>query len=66
MRPLTNFEIIELWESASMLHPIDRVLAILQKDLEPYSRDELAALPLGSRDVLLLALRRATFGSTLR
>jgi len=30
-----------------------------------HSRDELAALPLGQRDLLLLALRKITFGDTL-
>lgn len=65
MRALTNNEIIELWEFAGEMHPIDRVLAILQKVLKTYSRDDLAAIPLGSRDGLLLAQRRATFGDLI-
>lgn len=65
MRELTVAEIIRLWETAHRQHPVDRALAMLQVVLPERSRDELAALTLGQRDALLLALRRATFGDRL-
>lgn len=65
MRALTDSEIIEIWESGSCLHPIDRALAILQAVLGHESQGELAKLPLGRRDALLFSLRRSTFGDSL-
>lgn len=65
MRALTAAEIVRLWETASRYHPVDRALAILQTVLPDLGHDELAALPLGQRGALLLALRRATFGDLL-
>ncbi len=65
MRALTVSEIIRLWETAYRYHPVDRALSMLQPVLPDQSRDELAALSIGQRDGLLLALRRATFGDVL-
>lgn len=65
MRALTVSEIIQLWETACRYHPVDRALSMLQAVLPGQSREELAALPLGQRDALLLSLRRATFGDLL-
>lgn len=65
MRALTAAEIIQTWETAYRFHPIDQALSILQLVMPEHNRDELAALPLGQRDTLLLALRRATFGESL-
>lgn len=65
MRALTADEIIQTWETAYRFHPIDQALSILLLVMPEHNRDELAALPLGQRDTLLLALRRATFGESL-
>ena len=65
MRALTVSEIIQLWETACRYHPVDRALCMLQPVLPDQSRDELAALTIGQRDALLLALRQATFGDLL-
>lgn len=65
MRALTASEIIQLWETACRFHPIDQALSVLRVVMPDHSRDELAALTLGQRDSLLLALRRITFGDTL-
>ncbi len=65
MRALTASEIIQLWEVAYRLHPIDRALCLLQPVMPEHDRDALAAQSLGQRNMLLLALRRATFGDAL-
>ncbi|MBU1059865.1 MAG: hypothetical protein KJ804_16270 [Proteobacteria bacterium] len=65
MRALTAAEIIRLWETAYRFHAIDQALSILQLVMPEQSRDDLAALPLGQRDALLLSLRQVTFGDLL-
>jgi len=65
VRALTAAEIVRLWETAGRYHPVDQALAMLRPVLPDLGHDELAALPLGQRDALLLALRRATFGDVL-
>ena len=65
MRALPVSEIIQLWETACRYPPVDRALSMLQVVLPEQSREELAALPLGQRDALLLSLRRAIFGDVL-
>jgi hypothetical protein len=65
VRALTVSEIIQLWETAYQYHPVDRALCMLQPVLPDQGRDELAALTIGQRDALLLALRLATFGDVL-
>jgi len=65
VRALTAAEIVRLWETASRYHPVDQALAMLQPVSPNLGHDELAALPLGQRNTLLLSLRRATFGDVL-
>jgi hypothetical protein len=65
VRALSGHEIIQLWETAHGLHPVDQALSLLLPVMPAHDRDALAALPLGRRDALLLALRRATFGDRL-
>jgi hypothetical protein len=65
VRALTASEIIQLWETAYRFHPIDQALSILQLVMPEHNRDELANLPLGRRNTLLLALRQTTFGDAL-
>ncbi len=62
MRALTGADIVRIWEVGSQQHPLDRALTILATGLPGISRDDLAALSIGQRDGLLLALREQTFG----
>ena len=65
MRALAASDILQLWETAQLYHPVDRALAILAAAEPEQSRDALAALPLGQRDQRLLTLRRQCFGDQL-
>ena len=65
MRALTASEIIHLWETAYRFHPIDQALSIVQQVMPGHSREQLAEMPLGQRDALLLSLRQLTFGDVL-
>lgn len=65
MRALTASEIIHLWETAYSFHPIDQALSILQQVMPGHTREQLAEMPLGQRDALLLSLRQLTFGDAL-
>jgi len=65
MRALASPELLAVWEWGEDRHPIDRSLALLASALPERSWDELAALPVGRRDAMLLELRRRSFGSVL-
>jgi hypothetical protein len=65
MRALAAADILRIWETAHRCHPVDRALALLRTAEPGYSRDELAALPLGERDRRLLSLRQLSFGDRL-
>jgi hypothetical protein len=58
-------EVLSTWEQAAGRHPIDAALAVLELGLPGMAADSLAGLPLGRRDALLLAVRRATLGDRL-
>ena len=62
MHTLTTEDLLSLWERCASLHGIDRSLQVLACALPERDPDELARLPLGSRDALLLAVRRSTLG----
>lgn len=62
MRPLDENALIELWDSGDGRHPVDRALVMLDAACDRLSWEELAALPLGRRDSLLLTLRGLLFG----
>ena len=66
MRALAAWEILEVWERTRAAHAVDRALALLGAAMPETPRDEVAALPLGVRDALLLRLRQATFGEALQ
>ncbi len=53
------------WEAASALPPGLREAALLQPACAPSRREDLARLPLGRRDALLLDLRAALFGPVM-
>jgi hypothetical protein len=65
MRPLSARGILRVWELGETQHPLDRALILLAAACPEQSWDELAALSIGERDVLLLALREQTMGLTL-
>jgi hypothetical protein len=55
--------VLELWEEADALRPVERALALAS--LEGGDADELARLPLGRRDARLLRVHAALSGPTL-
>lgn len=65
MRPLRDGELIELLDEASTLGPVERALWLLAKASPERTVDDLAQLPVGCRDRLLLQLREWMFGSTV-
>jgi len=66
MRPLSAAQVPALWDAGQTRHPIDRALLALALAMpEEAAPDELADRPVGWREVNLLALRNATFGSAL-
>lgn len=65
MRPLAARDLLRIWEQGEEQHPVDRALTILAAACPEQTWDELAALSIGQRDALLLALRELTFGPRL-
>jgi hypothetical protein len=62
MRLLTDAELLAAWERGRRLGPVHRALLLLAAACPGAQVDDLARLPIGRRDALLLALREATFG----
>lgn len=58
-------QILEMWESGVALHPLDRALLLLRWMRPNMMLSELANIPLGQRDQMLLALRSELFGRVL-
>jgi hypothetical protein len=65
MRPLSAPQLVEIWEQGSALPAVERALLLLEYACPEKTSEELAALNLGRRDTLLLALREQTFGPAL-
>jgi len=65
MRALGALDLTRAWEWGESRHPVDRALVLLALGLPGMGREELAALPLGRRDALLLRLRALTLGPVL-
>lgn len=65
MRPLSSAQVLALWDAGQTRHPIDRALLALALAMPEEAPGELADRPVGWREVNLLALRNATFGSPL-
>jgi hypothetical protein len=57
---------LQIWETSSALPAAERPLELLRAATSAEFIDELADLPLGRRDALLLDLREALFGPELR
>jgi len=65
MRALTASNLLSVWERASRQPPVERALLLLGAACPERTAEELAQLPIGQRDSLLVALREWTFGSQL-
>ena len=65
MRPLSAPQLLALWDAGQNRHPIDRALLALALAMPEEAPDGLADRPVGWREVNLLALRNASFGSAL-
>jgi hypothetical protein len=65
VRRLTAREIVAVWDAGTGRSAVGQVLAMAAACLPDWSVAELAALPLGFRDALLLELHGATFGPAL-
>lgn len=65
MRPLSNSEIIQIWERGFSQHPLRQAMILLVAACPEMKAEELMALTLGQRDEYLLRLRELTFGSRL-
>lgn len=65
MRALGALDLVRAWEWGESRHPVDRALVLLGLGMPAIRRDDLAVLPLGRRDGLLLRLRALTLGPEL-
>jgi Zn finger protein HypA/HybF involved in hydrogenase expression len=65
MDPLSEHELLEVWDLGQALHPVDRALALLSIACPEATRDDLVGLSVGQRNQLLVELRTETFGRTL-
>jgi hypothetical protein len=66
MRGLSGHDLLRAWERGQRQHVVDRALTLLGLGGSPVGGDDVAALPVGRRDGLLLDLHAATFGPGLR
>src|SRR5689334_633332 len=65
MRTLSGAELLDVWEAGQAQHALDRALVLLRSALPERGWDELGALSIGQRDLLLLALYQTSFGDAL-
>ncbi|MFM0336848.1 hypothetical protein [Paraburkholderia fungorum] len=66
MQPLTDSEILVLWERGARRHPLDRALLTLHAALAQTAGETLADWPLGRRNHALIELHCACFGTQLQ
>ena len=66
MYPLTARRALDAWERGQRSDPQGQALALLSAVLPEVSREQLARLPVGQRDALLMRLRERTFGSQIK
>jgi len=66
MRGLSGHDVLRAWERGQQQHVVDRALTLLGLGAPSASCEDLAALPIGRRDALLLDLHAATFGPSVR
>ena len=65
MRPLSEHELLGLWEVGQDQHPLDRALTLLGAACPELAWEEVVGLSVGARDALLLTLREQTCGPRL-
>lgn len=65
MRGLSAADLLTVWEEGAPQHPLARALTLLGPAVPDSTPAELAALPVGRRDALLIDLHRRTFGERL-
>ena len=65
MRALSAGTILKVWEEGAQERPAEWALTLLGHALPQRARESLAALPVGRRDALLLAVRARIFGDAL-
>jgi hypothetical protein len=61
--PLSDQEVIQVWETGLEQHPVDRALTVLAAAFPQATREDLAALSVGRRDGLLMDAREMNFGA---
>lgn len=61
----TPARLLRLWEEHQDQHPVSRTLALAQLARPKWSRDQLADLPVGELDSLLVGLRERLFGPAI-
>jgi hypothetical protein len=66
MRALIGDLLLTAWERCAGEHDLDRAVTMLGLALPATSREQLSALSLGERNVLLLGLHEISFGPRLR
>ena len=62
---LTAKDLLDLWERGLIKNPLPRALDLLAAAYPELSLEQLKELPIGQRDLRLLALREALFGQRL-
>lgn len=65
MHPLSDHDILRVWETGQAQHPIDRALTLLMLGLRDRTFDAVVHLSIGQRDAYLLTLRELTLGAEL-
>lgn len=65
MRRLSAADVVTIWERGQDQDDVGRALTILEFTEPEQTRRDLAALPIGRRDILLLEVHNLTFGAVL-
>lgn len=65
MRPLSDTDIVRVWEYGCRASPTRRAIALIATASDERDETRIVALTPGERDARLLLVRRATFGRTL-
>src|SRR6476660_918243 len=65
MRPLSDSDIVRVWEFGCRASPTRRAIALIAAASDEPDEKQIVALTPGERDARLLLVRRATFGRML-
>lgn len=65
LSPLSATELLDIWEQGQRASPLQQALLLLTAACPAYTAEQLAHLPIGQRDALLIQLRAWTFGPQL-